>query len=238
MAKYLKLPETTCLAVTALALSACGSSNFKPETATSVAVSESLPSPSIADIYDVERVARLGPGDRVEVEVLGVSDLDRTLTIDGSGRVDFPLVGPVTALGLTTGELASELEARLARNYLQDPQVTVTLDQQVSQRFTVLGSVGQPGQYPLIGDATLTDAISLARGTSETARLDEVVVFRTVEGQRMAARFDLQDILGGRAEDPAIYPRDRIVVGSDRNRTLLRDAVAFTPILGLFYTIF
>lgn len=215
----------------------CGKPNFDPATASAVAVAADLPAPSVADIYGETRETRIGPGDKLTIEVLGVEDLKRTVVVDGAGGVSYPLVGRVEALGQTPAELAQALQGRLAAKYLQDPQVTVTVADSVSQRFTILGGVTRPGIYPVVGDATLSDAVALASGTNEFARLREVVVFRTVNGQRMAGRFDLREITGGRAADPAVFPGDRIVVGSDASRSLLRDIVQLTPIVGIFYQI-
>ncbi|WP_379537455.1 polysaccharide biosynthesis/export family protein [Novosphingobium tardum] len=220
-----------------LALSACGKPNFDPAAASRVAVTETLPEPGAEDLYGTAREARIGPGDKINIVVLGISDLERTVVVDGNGRIVFPLIGTVDALGLTPAELAASIQTRLSQRYLQNPQVSVAITEPVSQRFTIYGGVTRPGIYPAVGNETLTDAIAQASGTSDTARLDEVVVFRTVQGKRMAARFDLRAISGGRADDPAVYPNDRIVVGSDSNRTLLRDLAPLTPVLGLFYQI-
>lgn len=223
--------------IAVVALGACGKPNFQPETASAVAVAAELPEPAIADMYGQSRESRIGPGDKLTIAVLGVSDLERTVVVDGSGAIQFPLIGRVEALGQTPVELGRTLEQRLSAKYLQTPQVSVTVTEPVSQRFTIYGGVNRPGLYPVLGDATLADAVSLASGTSDAARLDEVVVFRTVNGERMAARFNLREISGGRAKDPAVFPGDRIVVGNDTNRSLLRDLAPLTPIIGIFYQI-
>lgn len=218
-------------------LGACGKPNFNPETASAVTVTGDLPEPGAADLYGQSRDTRIGPGDKLAISVLGVEDLQRTLIVDGSGAIQFPLVGRVEALGQTPAELGRALEQRLSARYLQNPQVSVTVEEAVSQRFTIYGGVNQPGLYPVVGNATLTDAISLARGTSEAARLQEVVVFRNANGQRLAARYDLNAISGGRAKDPPVFPGDRIVVGNNSTRALLRDLAPLTPVLGIFYQI-
>lgn len=221
----------------AAALGACGKPNFKPETASAVTVSAELPEPGATDLYGQSRETRIGPGDKLAIAVLGVSDLERTVVVDGSGAIQFPLIGRVEALGQTPVELGQTLEQRLSAKFLQNPQVSVSVTEAVSQRFTIYGGVARPGIYPVVGDATLSDAVSLASGTSDSAKLNEVVVFRTVDGQRMAARYDLREISGGRAKDPSVFPGDRIVVGNNSTRSLLRDIAPLTPILGIFYQI-
>lgn len=223
--------------IATLSLAACGKPNFDPATARAVGVAAELPAPGVADIYGQSRDTRIGPGDKLAISVFGVPDLERTLVVDGSGAIQFPLIGRVEALGQTPVELGRTLEQQLSSKYLQSPQVSVAITEAVSQRFTIYGGVNRPGLYPVLGDATLTDAVSLASGTSESARLDEVIVFRTVNGERLAARFDLRAISGGRTKDPAVFPGDRIVVGNDSTRSLLRDLAPLTPILGIFYQI-
>lgn len=221
-----------------LALVGCGGANFEEESATNVAVAEQLPAPTLADVYSETRDARIGPGDQLVIEVLDAPDLTRQVVVDGQGTIMYPLIGTVDTLALTPRELAGRIGAQLGERYLRDPQVTVRIAEAVSQRFTIIGGVAQPGQYPAPGGSSLTDAISFARGLSDDARMNEVVVFRTVDGTRMAARFNLADITGGRADDPLVFPRDRIVVGTNSNRALLRDVAAVTPLLGVFYQIF
>ena len=89
----------------------------------------------------------------------------------------------------------------------------------------------------MVGDSTLTQAVAQAQGLTDTAAAREVIVFRTVNGQRYAAQFDLAAINTGRMEDPAIYPNDRIVVGNDRNRAFIRELISLTPLAGVFYQV-
>jgi polysaccharide export outer membrane protein len=77
-------------------------------------------------------------------------------------------------------------------------------------------------------------AVALARGTSEDANPGRVVVFRTINGQRMAAAFDLRAIRRAEAEDPAIYGNDIVVVDGSRARSIWRDVLGAIPILGVF----
>ena len=78
-------------------------------------------------------------------------------------------------------------------------------------------------------------AIAISGGRTEDALKREVLVFRTVQGKRMVARFDMNEIRGARAEDPAVFGNDVIVVGNNANRGLFRDAIQAAPLLSLFY---
>lgn len=227
----------------ALALSAgvagCATKpTLDPANASNLAITQALPAPELGDMYAAERDVRFGPGDTLSVSVLGAPDLSGERTVDGRGMVDFPLIGEVPALGRTSAELARTLEVQLGERFLRNPQVSVTPKAMVSQQVTVLGGVAQPGRYPIDGGTSLRDAIAQARGLSETGVEKDIVVFRTVNGQRMAARFDMREINGGRMEDPALFPNDQVFVANNRNRQLLRDLAPLTPLAGIFYQIF
>jgi polysaccharide export outer membrane protein len=74
-------------------------------------------------------------------------------------------------------------------------------------------------------------AVSTAKGTAEFAKLSDVVVFRTVDGRKMAALYDLKAIQRGAYSDPEIFANDVIVVGDSPGRRLFRDILQATPLL-------
>ena len=189
---------------------------------------------------DVETVApplsqqKIGPLDRIRVTVFQVADLTGEFTVDASGNIDYPLIGNVTARGLTPPELSQQIAARLSQRYLRNPSVQVAFLEQQQQTITIDGSVRQPGVVPIRGETTLLRAVALGRGTAEDANPRRVVVFRTIEGKRMAAAFDLTSIRRGESQDPAIYGNDIIVVDGQRARAIWRDVLSALPVLGVF----
>lgn len=197
-----------------------------------------LPPPALADFTAQSRPYLLGPLDRIQIDVYGVPDLSRQLTVDAAGQVSMPLAGQIRVAGLTPAQVEDEIEQRLRGQYIRDPQVTVNLSEAVSQHVTVEGEVDEPGIYPIIGRMTLLRAIARAKGTTEFARLRHVVVQRTVNGQRMVALFDVRAIQLGAYDDPEIYANDIVIVSEDRARRLFRDAVGsagliLTPLVAL-----
>jgi polysaccharide biosynthesis/export protein len=228
--------RTWMAAAAMLTLSACGGANFRPETASAVTVSPTLSAPTIADhLLATSRATVLGPGDRLDFKVLGLPELDRAVRVDEDGMASFPLIGAVQVAGVPLTAVRSEVTARLRSRYLQNPEVTLGLSESINQRFVIDGGVRTPGVYQVLGNASLSQSVAQAQGLSETSRPSEVVVFRTVNGERMAAIFNLNDIRGGRSPDPAIYANDQIIVGNDTNRLLLTQLVSLSPIIGLFY---
>lgn len=218
-------------------LSACGSRNFDPATASAAQVADTLPEPTVADLIAQQREYRIGPLDRIEVTVFGVPELARTGQVDASGSFSMALIGPVLAAGESANSLADKIEAALGERFIRNPQVNVVVTEAISQQVTVEGSVARPGQFPILSQTSLLRAVAIAGGTTEFARLGEILVFRTVNGQRMVARFDLQAVRGGRADDPEIFGNDIIVVSDDRRRRLLREVLQAAPLLGVFYQI-
>ena len=100
--------------------------------------------------------------------------------------------------------------------------------------IAVEGQVKAPGVFPVGPNETLLTSLARAGSPGQTAKLDEVVVFRTVNGQRMGAVFDLQQIRTGAAADPQILDGDTIVVGYSAVKGAFRDFLAASPLLNLF----
>jgi polysaccharide biosynthesis/export protein len=177
---------------------------------------------------------RLAPMDKVRVTVFQVEELSGEYEVDRSGQVTLPLVGSFEAQGSTAQELAQQIRQRLTERYMHNPNVQVAITATTDTTITIDGAVTNPGAYPIVGQTTLMQAVALGRGLTQDANPARVVVFRTIDGQRMAAAFDLQAIRRAEAEDPAIYGNDIIVVDGSRARAMFRDILSTIPILGLF----
>ena len=191
-----------------------------------------LPSPTPEDVTGNERPYFVGPFDRIVVDVFGVPDLSqREIQVDGSGNIAFPLAGTLAVAGKTPAEVAAIIAGQLGRVYLRDPQVTVNLKSTGNQVVTVEGEVKKPGLYPVVGRMTLLQAMALAGGTSELAKLEEVVVFREIKGNRYAGLYSLNAIRRGAYADPEIFANDTVVVGDSRSRRLFKDLLTITPLL-------
>jgi polysaccharide export outer membrane protein len=178
---------------------------------------------------------RIGVGDKLSIRVFQVPDLSfDTLVVDTSGNIQMPLINAVQASGRTAGELAREIGKQLESRYLRDPQVTVTVSEAANQKITVDGAVTQPGVYEVRGTTSLLQAVAMARGPSRIADLSKVAVFRTIDGQRAVALFDLEAIRQGRAEDPVVLGNDVIVVDTSGLSATLREVVSAVPVLSIF----
>jgi polysaccharide export outer membrane protein len=117
----------------------------------------------------------VGPQDVLTVAVYGQSDLNGQFRVDGDGTFTFPLVGRVKAGDLTVRQLEGEL-TRLLKEFIKEPQVSVTVGQYKSRRLFIVGEVRSPGTYTLTGNMSLIEAISLAGSALPTASGEALIV--------------------------------------------------------------
>lgn len=224
---------------TALALAGC--SNKTPPLAstpgTSIRVLAEMPRPTSSDVMRSGRAAFIGPFTELTIEVFGVQELQRDVMTDGAGRVSFPLVGTVDAIGKTPEELASIVQAGLAQRYVKNPKVTVNFKPSSnplafqSQAVSVDGQVMRPGLYPVVGQLTLQRAIAQAGGLTEFAKFDDVVVFRAVENENYAALYNIEAIRRGNYPDPEVFPGDIVIVGDSPARRRFAAILQASPLI-------
>ena len=216
----------------AIALSACagGPPLQSTDRLTVVENSSVLPPPHRGDLTAADRPALIGPLDTIQVDVFNVPDLSREIQVDASGRIAMPLIGTVDARGRTADELARTVETALRGRYVRNPEVTVNIRSSVSQVVTIDGQVVEPGLYPVTNQMTLLRAVASAKGLSEFAKEDDVVILRTVEGQKMAGLYNIAAIRRGAYDDPPIYANDIVVVGDSPSRRAFRTIISVAPL--------
>lgn len=171
---------------------------------------------------------QIGSGDLLKVEVFGVPDLNRSVRVNASGQISLPLIGAIQAGGLTAEQLAAVIAAQLAKDYLQNPQVTIFIEEFTSQRVTVTGAVKTPNVFPLKGKATLLELVAQAGGTTSIANLSEVKILRPApDGSRKTLEYDLAAIQNGTALDPEVYGEDVVQVDTSAFKEAAKQATEF-----------
>ena len=138
---------------------------------------------------------RVGPGDVVEVSVLGHSDLSRTATVQPNGSVTLPLLNEVPVAGLTVSEVQRKLTTLLNKDFLVDPHVEVRVTEYQSQFVLVLGEINAPGRKALRGGSRLVDVLVDSGGF--TSHASGVVVINRSEGTFEGGAKVLRMRLGG-----------------------------------------
>ena len=109
----------------------------------------------------------LGPGDSVEIEILGAPASRAKTSVGPDGKIYYNLLPGLDVWGLTLGQTRELLEKQLAK-YLNDPQVSLTLRAVGSKYVWMLGRLNRPGVYPLAAPTTLLESIAAAGGTSRS----------------------------------------------------------------------
>lgn len=229
-----KVASRAVMLALALAISGCSSGlvgkGLGGPTVTRVDMSE-LPGPNGQMGDDQAYRYTIGPFDKLIIDVLGITELsDRRVTVDGSGNITLPIAGVVPVGGLSLGEASDRIVSQLRAGYVRNPQVGVNLEEAVSQYVTLDGEVDQPGNYPIVSGLTLMRAVAGAKGTTEFAKLREVVIHRTVNGQKMIALYDLAAIRRGSYSDPILYPHDIVVIGDSQGKRLFQQIIAVSPL--------
>lgn len=179
------------------------------------------------------RPYKIGSQDVLEIAVFKAPELNRVVQVADGGAINFPLVGNIDAAGRTASEIERELSRRLGETYLRNPQITVYLKEYNSQRITVEGAVKKPGVFAYRGQTSLLQAIALAEGTDALSD-SNALVFRTINGKRAAAKFDISRIRSGADPDPNIEPGDILVVPTSAIKETFNTLMKAMPLAGVF----
>ena len=154
----------------------------------------------------------IGSEDVIEVMVWKEPDFSRQVVVRPDGKISLPVVGDVQAAGLTPDTLARKLAGAISE-YVKTPKVSVIVLQINSRKVYVMGKVASPGAFPLQGEMTVLEAISLAGGFAEWAKKSSVVILRKTAKGDARIEIDLNDVIKGKEEhDIRLQPGDRIVV--------------------------
>lgn len=226
------LIKYSALAIAAALLAGCaGRAPLQSSASVTLLEASELPAPPGAD--ELARTGYpLGPFDRIVIDVFGFPELTRReIEIDASGRFSVPIAGEINALGKTPAQAAELVAQKMRSGFVRDPKVAVNLLDTKSRYVTLEGQVTQPGNYPALTNLTLMRAVASAKGLTDFAKLDDVVIFRTVGDRNMVALYNLGAIRRGAYADPKVYPNDIIVVGDSPGRRMFRDFLTAAPLL-------
>ncbi len=156
----------------------------------------------------------IGSDDVLAINVWKEPDLSRTVPVRPDGKITLPLVGDITASGNTPKQLQSNLEQDLAK-YISKPAVTVIVQEPKSHKFNVVGQVQKPGSYVLTSPMTVLDAIALAGGFRDWAKVKSIYVLRAgANGARTKLAFNYKKVIKGQSNEQNIQLQtgDTIVV--------------------------
>ena len=185
-----------------------------PAAFTSFATSNAVPAQWLKPSADAFTI---GPGDVLEIETLGETNLQTTVTVGPDGKIYYSLLPGTFVWGLTVSQIKASLEDQLAKFLVIKPEVGVSIKTAISQRVWMLGEVTTPGIYPLYVPMTLLEAISIAGGPS-TNHLSESFVLR--RGQRIPV--DLEKLLerGDLSQNIYLQPDDFVYLQTTKSHEI------------------
>ncbi|MBV8207197.1 MAG: polysaccharide biosynthesis/export family protein [Acidobacteria bacterium] len=163
--------------------------------------------PAVAPDYQI------GPEDVITVSVWKEPELSAQVAVRPDGKVSLPLLGDVQASGFTPISLGTDITERL-KKFVEQPNVTVVVNQINSRRYFVMGEAGRPGAYPLYTNITILQAISMAGGFNQFANVKGIYLMRTENGQVVKHPFNYKQVVKGNANEQnlELKPGDTIVI--------------------------
>ena len=155
----------------------------------------------------------IGPEDVLGILVWREPDVSGDVTVRSDGKITLPLVGEITAGGLSPEALRLELQTAAGR-FVADANVTVVVRQINSRKVFITGEVAHPGAFPLIGPRSVLQLIALAGGLTEYANGDDIRIMRTERGRTNALKFNYKDVMKGKRleQNVQLQPGDIVVV--------------------------
>jgi polysaccharide export outer membrane protein len=163
---------------------------------------------------------RIGTKDLLEIKVFELPELNQTVRVAEDGSVSLALVGKVAVVGMTSQELEKNLASILDQKYTKGAHVTVFIKEY--QKVAIMGAIGKPGNYELVGPTTILQVISQAGGLTAEA-MKEIYVFRQgPDGQKTKIAINLEDLIikGEQTLNIDLQPNDVVNIPVDRTVTV------------------
>ena len=156
---------------------------------------------------------RIDIGDVLEINVWKEEELTRQVFVRLDGRISLPLVGDVTAAGMTPMELSKAIAVKLSE-IMEEPSVSVLLTESNSRVYYMVGNINEPGPYPISTPINLLQAIAKAGGLGEWAEKDEIIIVRRSSGKDEMLSFDYDKFIKGKdlAQNIMIQYGDTVIV--------------------------
>lgn len=155
----------------------------------------------------------IGPADVLKIDVWKEPELSLTVPVRTDGKISLPLINDIYVVGLTPIDLQKELTKQFAK-YIENPTVSVIVQEINSLKIFVVGNVNQPGVLDVKREINVLQAISLAGGFTEWANKRNIKLFRKQGGTEQVIKINYNKIISGEHPELNIplLPGDNIVV--------------------------
>ena len=155
----------------------------------------------------------IGAGDVLQILTWKEADFSGSFLVRYDGRITMALVGDILVAGRTPTQVGTQLEEAISR-FVELARVTVAIEQPNSAQFFILGKVASQGAFPYTRPIRVAQALAIAGGFQEFAKLNQIFVIREVDGRLIYFPFNYDDFrdkrkLGG---NMVLQPGDTIVV--------------------------
>lgn len=140
---------------------------------------------------------RISALDVLSVTVFQEPELTREVKVSQTGYITFPLLGKVHLAGLLVSEVENQLATLLGKDYLKNPQVSVSVKEYSARRVSVLGEVKKPGSFDIPAEErmTLLQVVARAEGFTNLAKTDAVVIRRMRGGKEEALEVNATELM-------------------------------------------
>ncbi len=173
-----------------------------------------------ANVKKMQTDYKVGGYDILSITVYDEKDLsNESIRVSAEGMISFPLIGRITVGGLTTSEIEKLISRELAKgDFLYDAHISVMVSKYESSKFSALGALKNPGNYPLQARETILDGISRAGGVdNEKGEKQEAMIIRTINADqsgesKISINIDLQALLKGKDQISNIQLVDKDVI--------------------------
>jgi polysaccharide export outer membrane protein len=140
----------------------------------------------------------IGPSDILAINVWKDAELSRNVPVRPDGKISLPLIGELQVSGLTALKVQQMVAERL-KEYISNPEVTVIVQQVKSRAYVILGKIAKPGSYELEKSTTVLEAIAIAGGCLDFAKVGKIYILRpTDKGSHETLHFDYKKVIKGR----------------------------------------
>ncbi len=155
----------------------------------------------------------LQPGDIIRISVWREPELDQGVMVRPDGAISFPLTGDISVQGQTVEQVTSAITERLSE-FIPNPVVTVSLQENLGNRIYVTGRVNQPGVFLINRPIDVMQALAIAGGLTPFADQDGIKVLRRQSGEQITIPFDYKQVRKGQnlQQNVMLRPGDTLIV--------------------------
>jgi polysaccharide export outer membrane protein len=232
------LGSALVIALLTLLLASCGAMVQNPV---------SLTDPRAQTNLYPQKAYKIQVGDELEVRFFYNPELNDKVIVRPDGYISLQLVGELKVLDMSPGDLTSLLQQRYDAVIQRSNAITVTVRGFAAQRIYVDGEVNKPGLFPLTGQVTVLQAIALAGGYKDTARLKEIILIRRgPQNEPLAIPINLEEIINNKnmSQDVLLLPFDVVFLPKSKIANVnkwvqmyIKNNLPINPGFGYYYSI-